>query len=97
MPRHMADGTAQRLPKTPIPSLGLSAMDAACIGQLVGHTLAAVECELIIQTLRLHQGNRTRAANVLGISVRSLRDRIRIYRNRGESVPEPRSSPTVSD
>ena len=51
----------------------------------------AVERELILQTLRHNQGNRTRTADLLGISIRSLRDKIRHYRDQGQSVPEPQS------
>ena len=92
MPRHTADETAKRLPTSPPASSGLSAIHVAYVGHLVGYKLGAVERELILQTLRYHQGNRTHAANVLGVSVRSLRDRIRIYRDQGESVPQPGSS-----
>jgi two-component system, response regulator FlrC len=70
----------------------LSTIDRACIRQLVGHKLAAVERELILQTLRSHRGNRTRTADLLGISIRSLRDRIRNYRGQGEDVPAPESA-----
>src|ERR1700733_2206150 len=58
-------------------------------GTLFGHTLAHVEREFILQTLRFHRGNRTRAADLLGISIRSLRNKIRDYRNQGEDVPPP--------
>ena len=47
-----------------------------------------------LEALRSHQGNRTRTADRLGISVRSLRNKIRTYRRYGESVPEP-GSPTL--
>jgi DNA-binding NtrC family response regulator len=70
---------------------GLTAMDRACIKQLVGQRLALVERELILQTLRAHRGNRTRTADLLGISIRSLRDRIRNYRSRGDDIPAPES------
>ncbi len=69
-----------------------SAIDHASIKRLVGHTLARIERELILETLRHSDGNRTRSADLLGISIRSLRDRIRIYRDQGESVPGPASS-----
>ena len=71
---------------------GLSTIDRACIRQLLGHKLAAVEREFILQTLRSNRGNRTRAADLLGISIRSLRDRIRNYRSQGEDVPAPESA-----
>ena len=92
MPSRAADETSQRPPIRRSASYGFSAIEHTCIEHLIGHTLARVECEFILETLRHNQGNRTRAANVLGISIRSLRDRIRDYRSRGEDVPEPGSS-----
>ena len=65
----------------------------AC-ADLVGQPLDVVEQELIIQTLRCHRGNRTRAADVLGISVRSLRNTIRRDRDVGRDVPEPADLPS---
>lgn len=91
MPRHATD-TTKRPHVRPPASLELSAIHAAYVGHLVGYRLWVVERELILQTLRDQQGNRTHAANVLGISVRSLRDRIAIYKAQGESVPEPGAS-----
>jgi DNA-binding NtrC family response regulator len=87
MPSHSTDETLERPPAL----LEFSASERACIVPLIGHKLASIERELILQTLRCKQGNRTLSAKTLGISVRSLRDRIRNYRYRGESVPEPRS------
>lgn len=57
--------------------------------QLVGFTMAEVERALILQTLAQYQGNRTRAANVLGISVRTLRNKINEYAARGVTVTKP--------
>jgi DNA-binding NtrC family response regulator len=56
---------------------------------LVGSALAEIERELILHTLTRHRGNRTRAAGVLGISLRTLRNKIRQYRAQGLAVPEP--------
>jgi DNA-binding NtrC family response regulator len=86
MPSCTADETAKRRPSA---SSGLSPFDRECVANLVGRKLARVEREFILQTLRSHQGNRTRTADRLGISIRSLRDKIRTYRRYGESVPEP--------
>ena len=92
MPSYRADQTPDR-PFVSTPALlMLSAIDRARIEQLVGHTLARVERELILQTLRCLHGNRTHAAERLGISVRSLRDRLRNYRGQGECVPDPGDS-----
>ena len=62
-----------------------------CVAQqLVGHSLKEVEQALILETLRDLDGNRTRAAIVLGISVRCLRDKIRQLREQGTDVPVAR-------
>jgi len=45
--------------------------------------LVDVERRAILDTLRKTEGNRTRAAKVLGISDRTLRDKIRRYRRQG--------------
>ncbi len=58
---------------------------------LVGRTLDDVERELILATLRYYRGNRTHAANMLGISIRSMRNRIRRYRSEGATVWEPKA------
>ena len=89
MTSRATDETSQRAFMRSPASFGLSAIDRACVTHLIGHTLARVERELILQTLRYNLGNRTRAAGLLGISIRSLRDRIRNYRNQGECVPDP--------
>src|ERR1700733_9815786 len=56
---------------------------------LVGHTVAEVERDLILQTLRHCLGNRTHAANVLGISIRTLRNKLNEYAAEGVPVPPP--------
>ena len=49
-------------------------------GHHVGMTLDEVERKLILQTLELTAQNRTRAAEILGISVRTLRNKINEYK-----------------
>jgi DNA-binding protein Fis len=70
-------------------SAGLSPDEIDLVRKLVGHTIAAVECGLICETLAWRGGNRTHAANVLGISVRALRNKIHLYRRMGVSLSEP--------
>jgi DNA-binding NtrC family response regulator len=48
-------------------------------GMLVGRTVESVEKELIVSTLEHCSGNRTHAANVLGISIRTLRNKLNAY------------------
>ena len=56
---------------------------------LVGRTVAEVERDLILQTLKHCLGNRTHAANVLGISIRTLRNKLNEYSADGLPVPPP--------
>ena len=46
-------------------------------------TVESVERELIIDTLNYCLGNRTHAANILGISIRTLRNKLKIYLDTG--------------
>jgi two-component system, response regulator FlrC len=54
---------------------------------LVGRTVAEVERDLILETLKHYLGNRTRAANVLGISIRTLRNKLNEYAADGVEIP----------
>lgn len=46
---------------------------------MVGRSVASVEKELILDTLDYCLGNRTHAANILGISIRTLRNKLKQY------------------
>ncbi|MDB5647543.1 sigma-54 dependent transcriptional regulator [Methylobacterium sp.] len=59
---------------------------------LVGQTVAQVECDLILDTLDHCLGNRTHAAKILGISIRTLRNKLNEYVDAGLSVAEPGSA-----
>src|SRR5918998_600568 len=56
---------------------------------LVGRTVAEVERDLILDTLDHCLGNRTHAARILGISIRTLRNKLGEYTSAGIAVPEP--------
>jgi two-component system, response regulator FlrC len=56
---------------------------------LVGRTVADVERDLIVDTLGHCLGNRTHAAKILGISIRTLRNKLNEYVDQGVDVPEP--------
>ncbi len=56
---------------------------------LVGKTVAEVEQTLILDTLDHCLGNRTHAATILGISIRTLRNKLRAYIDAGVDVPAP--------
>jgi two-component system response regulator FlrC len=57
----------------------------------VGQTVAQVEQQLILDTLTHCVGNRTHAANILGISIRTLRNKLKEYSEAGVPVPAPQA------
>ena len=57
--------------------------------ELLGKTVAEVEQKLIIDTLQHCLGNRTHAATILGISIRTLRNKLKAYSDEGIQVPSP--------
>ncbi|MFV3074497.1 sigma-54-dependent transcriptional regulator [Niveispirillum fermenti] len=79
----VAEPAAGFIPGTPLAPAG-SATQA-----LVGRTVADVERDLIIDTLKHTLGNRTHAANILGISIRTLRNKLKEYSEGGVPVPPP--------
>ncbi len=61
----------------------------AAARHLVGRTVAEVEQDLILETLTHCLGNRTHAAHILGISIRTLRNKLRLYSDEGVKVLPP--------
>lgn len=65
------------------------AMPAAGAAETYGPiTVHELEKRHILSTLREMQFNRTRAAEVLGISIRTLRNKLNEYRSQGEEIPK---------
>jgi two-component system response regulator FlrC len=60
--------------------------EPAPTGSLAGLTVHEVERRLIMETLRRTNNNRSRAAEMLGISVRTLRNKLAEYRTGGDAV-----------
>ena len=54
---------------------------------LIGSTVGEIERQLVLHTLARCDGNRTRAARVLGLSVRTMANKIRQYSADGTYVP----------
>jgi DNA-binding NtrC family response regulator len=69
----------------------LADRDESIANRIVGRTVADVERDLILETLKHCLGNRTRAANILGISIRTLRNKLTVYAADGVRVPPPNS------
>jgi DNA-binding NtrC family response regulator len=57
------------------------------VNGLIGRTVEEVERELILGTLERCHGNRTSASNILGISVRTMRNKLRTFIEGGIAVP----------
>ncbi|HEX7725165.1 MAG TPA: sigma-54 dependent transcriptional regulator [Rhizomicrobium sp.] len=86
----LPDGT-QVGPQNNLPNTVSAAVQAANVVAtrgLVGRTVADVERDLILDTLDHCLGNRTHAANILGISIRTLRNKLREYSSSGLAIPQ---------
>jgi DNA-binding NtrC family response regulator len=85
VPVNAMDATAER---------AVAAAEVAIKGAAVriGQTVAEVEQELILSTLDHCLGNRTHAANILGISIRTLRNKLRAYQDAGIAIAAPGES-----
>jgi len=83
------DGMRLDQAKNP-PAVAHAALAAETVTRaLVGRTVADVERDLILETLKHCLGNRTHAANILGISIRTLRNKLNEYTVDGVPVPPP--------
>jgi DNA-binding NtrC family response regulator len=87
----LPDGTqVGSAPRSDLPAPVQAAVEnAALVARgLVGRTVADVERDLILDTLDHCLGNRTHAANILGISIRTLRNKLREYSQAGLAIPQ---------
>jgi two-component system, response regulator FlrC len=79
-----------RLDKSKPAAVAHAALAAEAVTRsLVGRTVADVERDLILETLKHCLGNRTHAANILGISIRTLRNKLNEYAAAGVTIPAP--------
>jgi DNA-binding NtrC family response regulator len=82
--------TASRAAQAANVAVALASSEAS--RAFVGHTVAEVEQQLIIDTLNHCFGNRTHAATILGISIRTLRNKLKEYAESGVAVPAPQGA-----
>jgi len=59
------------------------------VANLVGRTVEEVERALILRTLERCHGNRTSASGILGISVRTMRNKLKSFIEAGIAVAPP--------
>jgi DNA-binding NtrC family response regulator len=76
---HLPPGFAREQP------LAAQASDAGVVPVHVGATVDEVERLLILRTLEATGQNRTRAAEILGISLKTLHNKLKVYGNARES------------
>ena len=62
----------------------------------IGKTMRIVETQFILATLKHHNGNRTHAARTLGISLRTLRNKINEFTAEGYEVTAPLSGRSLA-
>ncbi len=72
---------------TGVGSAGTAPKNAAAVEGFLGRTIADVERDMIVNTLEHCLGNRTHAANILGISIRTLRNKLSQYKDEGIDIP----------
>jgi two-component system, response regulator FlrC len=80
-PSPSASGGMERSDRGEIPK------NPGAVESLIGRTIADVERDMIIDTLGHCLGNRTHAANILGISIRTLRNKLAQYKDEGVDIP----------
>ena len=85
----LQNGEALSTGQGEIGSGAVAAAASAAGVPLVGKTVAEVERDLIIDTLDHCLGNRTHAAKILGISIRTLRNKLKLYNEDGLDVVPP--------
>ncbi len=100
------DADAIRLPDgaplNPVAPIGMDYINRAAQAAesaartFVGSTVAEVEQKLILDTLSHCLGNRTHAANILGISIRTLRNKLNEYSAAGVPIPAPQSGASAA-
>ena len=71
---------------TPVSAEEIPESKDSALGIEVGMSMKEAEKKLIFETLRETGGNRTKAAKILGISIRTLRNKLNEYRAEGEDI-----------
>ncbi len=83
-------GSEQPKKAAPVSAVSYAAppvQNEGAVENLIGRTIADVERDMILNTLDHCLGNRTHAAKVLGISIRTLRNKLNQYKDEGVKIP----------
>jgi DNA-binding NtrC family response regulator len=86
-----APGSASLAPfdTSPVPPDGPKIALRTTTLPTAGRTIEAVEKDMILDALYRSKGNRSQAASVLGISIRTLRNKLHEYERDGTPIPRP--------
>ncbi len=87
---HLQDGFAENTPvreKTTANAPAPAVKNTGAVEAMIGRTIADVERDMILNTLDHCLGNRTHAATILGISIRTLRNKLNQYKDEGVDIP----------
>jgi two-component system, response regulator FlrC len=87
----MVTGTVSDAAARAAQAAGTGNFGEANLAAFIGQTVAEVEQKLILDTLTHCLGNRTHAANILGISIRTLRNKLKEYSEAGLAIPAPQA------
>ncbi|MBM4015342.1 MAG: sigma-54-dependent Fis family transcriptional regulator [Planctomycetes bacterium] len=85
----LAGGESIEVADLPLPAPAEEAPRNEALAGAVGMRAEDVERELILRTLRATNGNRTRTADLLDLTARTINNKIRLYREQGFTVPDP--------
>jgi len=83
----LAEAMSEGVVSTPSNASDENVQDSG-IQSFIGQTVSDIERQLILSTLGHCLGNRTHAANILGISIRTLRNKLKQYNEQGADVPK---------
>jgi DNA-binding NtrC family response regulator len=80
---HFEFGTSSFKPSRSAPTADITSEQAT-------KSIRDMEREMIVQALAVHHGNRTHTARALGMSLRTLRHKIKLYREKGLFIEDDR-------
>ena len=79
----------RKRPSQALAAVGVGDVDWVADVRTAGRTIEAVEKDMILDTLQHNLGNRAKTASVLGISMRTLRNKLHVYERGGTRIPRP--------
>ncbi len=79
LPASLQHVTAQAAPRTQAAAASFDAADGESMRVMIGTTVGQAEKDLILRTLEHTKNNKTRAAEILDISLKTLHNKLKEY------------------